>query len=131
MPFIALPSGVIEETGFGSFRRAHRVVSSMWHHDIHQDEIHVGESACKLFQQWRTRPVSADCTTILCGIRQAGPGEDIADVVIDDEHFLSGEDGARFVKLLVHPTLPSASRRHRWVRNSMTSSQEARANDIL
>jgi hypothetical protein len=45
-------------------------------------------------------PVSAETTVTLYGSKNAGHRENIADIVIDDQHLLARQHGAGSVKLL-------------------------------
>ena len=74
--------------------RAHRVVAvHLRHHDVHQHDVDVRASPASI--SIASRPVSAETTSMSLPLEHARQREDVADVVVDDQHLLAGEHACR------------------------------------
>ena len=69
------------------------------HHDVHQSDVDTG----RILQRLDAIPAVFRIQHLhVVAFEEAGESEDIPHVVVDDEHFLAGENRILLVKLLEH-----------------------------
>ena len=105
-PFIALAVtamiGRLPEPGHLPDRPHRLVAVHLRHHDVHQHDVDVG----RLLQPRDAVPAALGVDHLhLAPLQEGGQREDVADVVVDDQHRAAGERRIGPVELLEHPPL--------------------------
>ena len=82
--------------------RPRRLVAvHLGHHDVHQDEVDVGVGLAA--PRAPSRPFSAKTHVHPVRLQRARQREDVAHVVVDDQHLAARQHGVGLVQLLEHP----------------------------